>query len=359
VPADAPSRSSANNRQAVKWVARNFHFFATIALTIGLPFALRAARFPMRFNWPQYFVNYWFVFGIRAVLGAAILFAIGCPGQLRAWIEAPRSKAPMPVQLAGLGKRIADVFLPAAYFFVGLIVAFSYNDIVAALRFDFRADQRLNRIDAWMMHGATVSQLAHSLAAHVSLRTFDVMTVIYFLLFPALGSTLVFLALQSGAKRATQFVGALMTSYAVVIVCFYFIPAVGPFVICADHFSVFPRTMTMYAGQFEYIGILKSYMAGQRPAVLGPHYFAALPCMHIAQPLIAWWFLRPWKRIGAIFLVFNILLVPCILLLEQHYLIDLLAGVPLAALAVALSEGFEIRRYTGSGTGARPSADIK
>ncbi len=58
-------------------MARNFHFGATIALTIGLPFALRAARFPVRFNWAQYFVNYWFVFGSRAILGAAILYFVG------------------------------------------------------------------------------------------------------------------------------------------------------------------------------------------------------------------------------------------------------------------------------------------
>jgi hypothetical protein len=274
-------------------------------------------------------------------LGAAILFVIGCPDQFRRWLGAPRSKDPIGAQLMRFGKRAGAVFLPAAYLFAGLIVAFSYNDIIAALKFNFEADARLNRIDAWMMHGLTASRVAHALATRVPLRTFDVMTVIYFLLFPALGSTLVFLALQSGAGRATQFVGALMTSYAIVIACFYFIPAVGPFVICSDHFAVFPRTMTMYAGHFEYIEILKGYMAGRRPDILGPHYFAALPCMHIVQPLIALWFLRPWKRIAAIFVAFNIVLVPCILLLEQHYVIDLLAGVPLAVLAVAMAEGFE------------------
>lgn len=341
VPAETQSRNDDHVRRAVKWAARNFHFGATLALTVGLPFALRAARFPIRFNWPQYFVNYWFVFGIRAILGAGILFVVGCPDQIRGWLRAPRSKEPLGAQVARRWKRVGSVLLPAAYLFVGLIVAFSYNDIIAALKFNFEADARLNRIDAWMMHGLTVSQVAHAVAGRAPLGVFDAMTVIYFLLFPALGSTLVFLALQAGAGRATQFVGALMTSYAIVIVCFYFVPAVGPFVICSDHFGVFPPTMTMYAGQFEYIEILKGYMAGRRPEVLGPHYFAALPCMHIAQPLIALWFLRPWKRIAAIFVVFNVVLVPCILLLEQHYVIDLLAGVPLAVLAVAAAEGFE------------------
>jgi PAP2 superfamily len=324
----------------LRWTARNLHFAAALGLALGLPFALNAARFPIRFNWPQYVVSYWFVFGIRAILGAAIFYLVGCPEQFRRWLRAPRSTAPLGAQLAALAKRVGAVLLPAGYLFIGLIVVFSYNDIVAALKFNFHADEQLNRVDAWMLSGWTVSRLAHLVAAHVPMRTFDVMTVIYFLLFPALGSTLVFLALQCGAMRAIQFVGALMTAYVAVVGCFYLIPAVGPFVICADHFSVFPNAMKMYAGQYEYIEILKGYMAGHRPEILAPHYFAALPCMHIVQPMIALWFLRPWKRLAAIFVVFNIALVPCILLLEQHYLIDLIAAIPLIVVAIGLIDGF-------------------
>jgi len=341
VPPDLQPRLPTSETHPLRWAASNLHFAATLGLTLALPFALQAARFPVRYNWPQYFLSYWFVFGIRAVLGATLFFLIGGPEQFRRWLKAPRSNAPFSSQLAQLAKRVAAVVLPAAYLFIGLIVAFSYNDIIAALKFNFQADARLNRIDAWMMHGLTVSRLAHLVAAHVPLGTFDVMTVIYFLLFPALGSTLVFLALQSGAARAMQFVGALMTSYYIVVACFYLIPAVGPFVICPDHFSVFARTMNMFAGHYEYIEVLKGYMAGQRPDVLGPHYFAALPCMHIVQPMIALWFLRPWKRLAFLFVIFNILLIPCILLLEQHYVIDLLAAIPLIVLVIAMIDGLK------------------
>jgi hypothetical protein len=336
-------QSSTNEIHPLRWATRNFHFVATLALTLGLPFALNAARFPIRFNWPQYFVSYWFVFGIRSILGAALFVVIGCPEQFRLWLKAPGSKAPLAIQFVQMAKRAAAVFLPAAYLFIGLIVAFSYNDIIAAMKFNFKADAQLNRVDAWLMHGLTVSHLAHLTAAHVPLRTFDTMTVIYFLLLPALGSTLVFLALQAGAGRAMQFVGALMTSYVIVVGCFFLVPAVGPFVICSDHFTVFPRTMNMYAGHHEYIEILKGYIAGHRPDVLSPHYFAALPCMHIVQPLIALWFLRPWKRLAVLFVIFSIALIPCILLLEQHYVIDLIAAIPLLALAIATVDGLKWR----------------
>jgi hypothetical protein len=354
VPPDPHPQSPASETHPLKWAARNLHFAATLGLTLALPFALQTARFPVRYNWPQYFVSYWFVFGIRSILGAALFFLIGCPGQLRRWLKAPRSQAPLSSQFAQLAKRVAAVLLPAAYLFIGLIVAFSYNDIIAALKFTFHADARLNRIDAWMLHGLTVSHLAHLVAAHVPLRTFDIMTVIYFLLFPALGSTLVFLALQSGAARAMQFVGALMTSYYIVIACFYVIPAVGPFVICPDHFSVFPRTMNMFSGHYEYIEVLKGYMAGQRPDVLGPHYFAALPCMHIVQPVIALWFLRPWKHLAFVFVIFNILLIPCILLLEQHYVIDLLAAIPLIVLVIGMIDGIKWRPGPSGAVDAPP-----
>ena len=58
--------------------------------------------------------------------------------------------------------------------------------------------------------------------------------------------------------------------------------------------------------------------------------------MHLVQPLIALAFLRPWRRIAAAFLAFNVILIPCILLLEQHYVVDLIGAVPLAILAVAM-----------------------
>ena len=189
-----------NRSRELRWAARNVHFAATLIFTVMLPWALRAARFPIRYNWPQYFLSYWFVFGIRSILGAALFFLIGCPGQFRRWLKAPRSNAPFSAQVAQLAKRVAAVVIPAAYLFIGLIVAFSYNDIIAALKFNFHADAKLNRIDAWMMHGLTVSRLAHLVAAHVPLRTFDIMTIIYFLLFPALGSTLVFLALNPAPR---------------------------------------------------------------------------------------------------------------------------------------------------------------
>ena len=68
--------------------------------------------------------------------------------------------------------------------------------------------------------------------------------------------------------------------------------------------------------------------------------------MHIALPLISIWFLREWRRVVMILAVFDVLLVASILLLEWHYIIDLFAGVLVAALAVAAEAQF--RKTPGS-----------
>jgi hypothetical protein len=59
--------------------------------------------------------------------------------------------------------------------------------------------------------------------------------------------------------------------------------------------------------------------------------------MHFAQALISLWFLRRWKRLLILLIIFDALLVPSILLLENHYLVDLITAVPVAGLAIAIS----------------------
>ena len=48
MPPDPQSQSPASETHPLKWAARNLHFAATLGLTLALPFALQAARFPKR-----------------------------------------------------------------------------------------------------------------------------------------------------------------------------------------------------------------------------------------------------------------------------------------------------------------------
>jgi hypothetical protein len=49
------------------------------------------------------------------------------------------------------------------------------------------------------------------------------------------------------------------------------------------------------------------------------------------------WFLRRWKRLLTFMIVHDALLVSPILLLENQYLVDLIAAVPVAVLAIAIN----------------------
>ena len=74
-------------------------------------------------------------------------------------------------------------------------------------------------------------------------------------------------------------------------------------------------------------------------AVNPEDYYISLPSLHVALPIIAIWFVRPWKRIALIMLgIYVLLLLPSVLLLEWHYLVDFFAGFATAFLAIWLAE---------------------
>ena len=58
--------------------------------------------------------------------------------------------------------------------------------------------------------------------------------------------------------------------------------------------------------------------------------------MHIALPMIMLWFIRKWRRLFAVLAVYDVILCFAILLLEQHFLIDLFGGAIAAVVAIAL-----------------------
>ena len=61
--------------------------------------------------------------------------------------------------------------------------------------------------------------------------------------------------------------------------------------------------------------------------------------MHIVQPIIVLWFLRRWKRMVIALAAYDLLLIVAVLMLEMHYVIDIIVGLLVAALAIALAGG--------------------
>jgi hypothetical protein len=301
---------------------RQFHYLATAALVLGLLPAFRLAHLPLRFTWEAYFVTYWWSLAFQATVAAILLYAIGFPSEFRKKLTSRQSAGNPREPLLAL-------FIPAAYLFLVLILVFSYNDVIATLRFQGTADVVLNRMDSWMLGGATVSSLARGLSPRAS----KILEGIYFLMFSQIGACLILLALRCGRRTAMRFVATIATAYYIALIVFYFVPAAGPYYLSAiNHDGNY-----VGAGQLAFVGFLNSMRDHHPLPIVGTDYYIALPCLHITQPLIMIWFVRKWKPIAFVLSAYCLALIPAVLLLQQHYLVDVIGGVVVAAIAIAVT----------------------
>lgn len=308
----------------VKRCFHNFHYAATAILALALIPALRAAHLPLKFAWTSYFVTYWWSLGFQSMTAAILLYAIGFPSEFRQKLTSRVSQPENPM------KETLAIFIPATYLFVMFFLVFSYNDIIASLRFNGSADLALNNIDSWILRGLTVS----SLAAGIPLGMSKAMEVIYFSMFSQMGACLILLALRCGRKISMRFISTIVTAYYIALIAFYFIPATGPYYLSAmNHDGNY-----IGLGQRAFVQMLNALRSHQRPPIIGTDYFIALPCLHVTQPLIALWFIRRWKRVLVSLSVYCCVLFPSIVLLEQHYVIDLVGGVAVAIISIAAVE---------------------
>jgi hypothetical protein len=319
---------------------RNFHWAMSLFLTLALIPAFRIAELPWRFEWHRYLVDFWLAVALESLALVAMIYVLLYPIEFLRWINHPPKTADFQTQVRGTGNVIASILLPTLYLFLGFLLVFCYNDVIASLRFTGAADLALNRIDSWLLGGNTISNLAHKSLVLFPSATFDWMGRIYTGLFPQVGVCLVLLALRRGKERAMQFTSTILTSYFLALILFYFLPATGPYFICPEHFSVFPKDLSgVYGAQVAFSEQLNMLRLHQHLRTAGLHYYIAFPCMHLAQPIILLWYLREWKRLVALLLVFDAVLIPSIVLLEQHYVIDLVGGVIVAIAAILMTRG--------------------
>ena len=239
-------------------------------------------------------------------------------------------------------KVLSAVFIPALYLFGGFLLVFAYNDIILSLRFFGATDAVFNRMDRWLLHGFSVSDLCHWAVQHLSVSFFRALEFIYFGMFSQIGAGLILIALSDGRRRALHFVGTILTAYYLALVLFYLWPSQGPFYLCAGHFTVFPHELQSHAIQKWSLANSQGLWRHVPLHRISTDYYIAFPCMHIAQPLVVMWFLRRWKCILAVLAAYDTLLVVAIVLLEWHYLVDVIAGVLVAAAAILLVSGCEV-----------------
>lgn len=312
---------------------KNAHWIVATLLAVFLVPALHVAHLPLRFAWKEYVVIFYWALFVQSMALGAVLFAIGYRQDF--WRALSGKRGPRVNPLGDFAK----VFLPATYLFFVFVLTFAYNDVIATFRFDGRIDPILNHIDSWLMAGHTVADLSHRISASQA----NWLEAVYFGMFPQIGACLLILALRQGRARALQFVGALATAYFIGLACFYFLPATGPYYLAATH----RNGAFISASEMQLAHILDTLKDHQRIPQIGTDYFVAFPCLHITQPLIALWFLRKARGIVAFLAAYDLILIPAIILLQQHYLVDLIGGVIVAVLSVAAMDWDEARSMIG------------
>ena len=226
------------------------------------------------------------------------------------------------------------IVLPGMYLFVGLLTAFCYSVVGVTVRFEPNFDSVLQRIDYVLLLGHSVSQLSHQFAAVVPPWITSGLLLWYALMFPLIGATLMLCSTMVGHTYAMKFVSTILLAYLFSVIVFLVFPTHSPYFSCPDHWSSrLPGWMLDF--QKNYVETALARFHGIR-SPLGPEYYISFPCMHIAQPLIAMWYLRRWKRIALFLIPVNLVLMIAIVLLEWHYFVDLLGGVLVAAVSTWL-----------------------
>lgn len=366
---------------------RSWHYWISLVLALALVPVLRSQRLPLKFDWITLSIAYWFFLGAQSIFGAVLLCLIGLPRKqfwepllaryrenplrivallfffaVLAWTTTLGKALVLTLdtvallelrdrqEVQGVRHAAAAVLAPAAYLFFGFLMVLAYNCAIVSARFNFATDPALAAIDHWLLHGHSVSEFTHWALESFPISFFRALEFIYFGMFPQIGAAIILVALLEGKTRALQFVGTILMSYYLALAIFYFWPAQGPYYLCPAHFSRFPASLQSYTIQKTLIPHALALWHHEPIARISTDYFIAFPCMHIVQPLIVMWFLRRWTRMVIALAAYDVLLVAAVVLLEMHYVIDIIAGVLLAALVITIAGG----PFGGRNTEAKP-----
>jgi hypothetical protein len=369
----------------------DLHCWASALLALALVPLLRELNLPVSFDWLRLGSAYWLVLAAQSIFVAALLYLIGIApatilSQLRLRIRREKIRFGLALTFflvllwaftwlkalvltvdavallefrerlkpAARRETLLSILAPAVYLFAGFLLVFAYNDVIASLRFYGATDTAFNAMDKWLLRGYSVSDLCHWAVRRFPVSFFQFLEFIYFGMFPQIGAALMLTAIYSGKKRALQFVGTILTAYYLALMLFFLWPSQGPYYLCPSHFSELPASLKTYAAQKISIANAQALWNHARIRRISTDYYIAFPCMHIAQPLIVMWFLRPWRRALAALAVYDLLLLGAILLLEWHYVVDIFGGLLVAGLAIIVVNGDE--PLLGSRTMKTPQA---
>ena len=357
-----------NNKDSIlRAKPKELHYWLTALLAVALLPALRRSSLPLAFDWSRLVVSYWLVLAAQSVFTAALLLALQSPAKTLECLRQRVRRKPALIVLwaifflaltvavswlkaviltldalailevrerftAAEQRRAAGaVLISALYMFVGFLLVFAYNDVVLSLRFFASADATLNSMDQWLLRGLSVSQICAWAATNLPISAFHVLEFIYFGMFAQIGAALILVSAFAGRRMGLRFVGTVFVAYYLALAIFYLWPSQGPYYLSGGKI---PSVLLVRSFQTQSLVNSAALWNHKQINLISTDYYIAFPCMHIAQPLIVMWFLRRSRRILAVLAIYNILLLPAIILLEWHYLVDILGGLVVGAIAI-------------------------
>jgi hypothetical protein len=368
----------------IQKLPKDLHYWVSVLLGLALVPLLKRLNLPTNYDWAWLAFTYWVLFTAKSIFAATLLYLIGfSPAETIApaldrvrrekvrfllmlgyfvvltWVLAWLNALVLTVFTVailevherhkpnGLLRSAEAILPPALYLFIGLLLVSAYNDIILSVRFFAAYDPVFNSMDKWLLQGLSVPQLCHWAVQVFPISFFHFLELIYYGMFAIVGATLILLCQYDSRQRGLQFVGTILTAYYLALVLFYIWPSQGPYYLSPAHVSEIPSVLVTYAMQKGSVAGAKALWNHERLRHISFDYYIAFPCMHIAQPLIVTWFLRFWKRMMVVLVAYSVVLVVAIVLLEWHYVVDVLAGVVVAALAIAAVDGRELWRRRG------------
>ncbi|MGA7857115.1 MAG: phosphatase PAP2 family protein [Terracidiphilus sp.] len=237
---------------------------------------------------------------------------------------------------------IISIFFPALLLFFGLILVFTINHAQAALVYAPTNDALFSNLDRLIFH-ANVASISIWTLHHVSPGFSRFLEFVYYGMFGQLTAALVFTALRGNQEYAVKYVRTILVCYAIALTVFALCPVKGPYSIGMLHLTSYPRSLATFWSQETFLTRAQALFAHNLTPDITKvgfnDYFVGFPSLHTALPIIAIWFLRPWKRLARIQLwMYLTLLLPSVVLLGWHFLMDLAGGVATAFLSIWITE---------------------
>ena len=337
--AHLPLRINLMQMAAAYWIGTSAHalFLAIVLAVLGLP--LNETVMPVIEHYRQQKVRVLFLLCLAAFL---VRMFGGWLGFILV-VDAIAIAELLDRNFLRFGERVLDVLFPSLYLFFAVVLTFVLNHGIAGMKYAGAWDGYFNQLDA-RLFGVTVPAVAEWSKLHLPSWFWSLSAAAYFALYAQVGAGIALIALDQGRERALRYVGTIVTAYVLAVLFFFFLPTIGPFALRAHPILEGQTYTTQTVIAVRARLIWQHIQIPELASVDLPDYYIGFPSMHVALPAITLWFLRKRKRVVGLLIALDLLLVMGIVLYEWHYFVDILGGIAVAAIAIAVTSREEAFR---------------